>query len=113
MYENLATITIELGDSFSYIRVAGEIDRSNADQLEQRLNESVRTGVPRIADLSAVTFLDSAGARALQLSGQRAPLRLVIPETTPIYRAVMLTGIGELMPILGSVSEAEQYRTEH
>jgi anti-anti-sigma factor len=103
----LLTINVELADDFTYIHARGEIDRANAQQFEQRLNEAVRTAVPRIIDLGEVTYIDSAGLRALQLSAQRGTSYLVLPRDARIYRTVMIAGINELIPIVESVADAK------
>ena len=103
----LLTINVELADDFTYIHARGEIDRANAEQFEQRLNEAVRSAVPRIVDLADVTYIDSAGLRALQLSGQRGTMRIVLPADARIYRTVMIAGINELMPIVETVDDAK------
>lgn len=47
-------------------RVAGEVDVTNADQLEAHLLRAYRDrGAPLVVDLSAVTFMDLAGVDAL------------------------------------------------
>ena len=109
--DDLLSLNVDLADGFTYIHAAGELDRSNADRFERRLDQLVRTAIPRILDLSELTYVDSAGLRAISLSAQRAPMRLVIPETARIRRTVAISGIGELVAIFGSVVEAEQGAT--
>ena len=103
----LLTINVELADDFTYVHVCGEIDRGQREQFEQRLNEAVRTAVPRIVDLGEVTYIDSAGLRSLQLSAQRGALRVVLPSDARIYRTMMVAGINELMPIVETVADVK------
>lgn len=49
-------------DGVRVLRAHGEIDLVAVDQLPE-LSQLVRAGTPVVLDLSAVTFLDSAGLR--------------------------------------------------
>lgn len=49
-------------DGVRLLRAHGEIDLVAVEQLPE-LSELVRAGAPVVLDLSAVTFLDSAGVR--------------------------------------------------
>jgi anti-sigma B factor antagonist len=101
-------ITVDVDDDSVLVSVRGEIDRANAHELEQRLNDATRASVPRIVDLTEVTFIDSGGLRALQMSAQRAPLRIVLPEGARIARTLKIAGIHELIPIFATVAEAKE-----
>jgi anti-anti-sigma factor len=105
--DDLLTLTIELADDYTYVRASGEIDRSNAGLFERRINELVRTGVTRIVDFTDVTYIDSAGLRALALTAQRGALRLVVPPGARVYRTIMVTGLGDLVTIVGAVDDAD------
>lgn len=76
MSENEAQLTLDLADRDDggvVITVAGEIDSSNCDRLQELLREQGAAGgaVAVDVDLSGVTFIDSSGLRAL-LVGQQA-----------------------------------------
>jgi len=43
----------------------GELDMATADDLSQLLRAATANGEPVVLDLSAVTFMDSSGLRAL------------------------------------------------
>ena len=63
--------------------LTGEVDLSNAVSLEERIAAAAGDGVPLVVDLTAVTFIDSAGVRLLDhLVAARQPglaIRVVAP----------------------------------
>jgi anti-sigma B factor antagonist len=76
-----------VGDA-DLVRLAGEIDLANAPTVGRAIvNHLTRSGAVLI-DLTAVTFLDSAGVRLLDalvgdLDMQHRPIRFVVGETGP------------------------------
>jgi anti-sigma B factor antagonist len=93
--------------------MTGEIDLANADTGEERLVAGVPSEADSLVlDLSAVTYLDSAGIRLIlgvneRLHLRRQELRLVVPATAPIQRLIEITRLGLQVPIFATVSEAE------
>jgi len=68
-------------------------------------------GTVRILDLSAVTYLDSAGIRLIlgvneRLALRRQQLRLVVPPGAPIQRLIEITRLGVQVPIFASATDA-------
>ena len=100
-------ISIDVGDGVVVVHVHGEIDRANAHRLEQGLNDATRESVPRVVDLTGVTFIDSAGLRALQMSAQRGPVRIVLPEGARIARTLKIAGTHEVIPIFATLADAK------
>ena len=70
----MATQETHIVDDVCVVALAGEIDMSTADDVEQWLAEAIRaTSLKRMhADLSSVEFLDSSGLRALLRSKEAA-----------------------------------------
>jgi anti-anti-sigma factor len=95
----LATVDAEQRGSDLVLRIAGEIDISNARELSSAIEEAVPNGTPSVVvDLSHVTYLDSAGVKLLmqladRLRLRRRELRLVVPEDAPIRAVLELTGL--------------------
>ena len=95
----LASIQAERRGSDLLVRIAGEIDISNAREVSSALEEAVPNGTPAIVvDLSQVTYLDSAGVKLLmhladRLRLRRRELRLVVPDDAPIRAVLELTGL--------------------
>lgn len=87
-----------------------EVDSSNADQLRDTLTGAVRDHSIVVVDMSANTFCDSSGIRALVLGMQEAKvadcdLRIVMggPSVRRIFR---LTGVDQVLKIFESLDEA-------
>jgi anti-sigma B factor antagonist len=91
---------IELGDDGPdrVVRVSGEIDISNALEVERRLLE-LANGADFVLDPSRLSYLDSAGVRLLFHLAEAAPsrLRLVLGESSPLGRVLELAGAGGLL----------------
>jgi anti-anti-sigma factor len=62
-------IEVDHVDGTAVLRATGEIDLANADELKQALVGTSTPGV--VLDLNGVSYLDSAGIRAI-LTGARA-----------------------------------------
>jgi anti-anti-sigma factor len=93
--------------------VSGEIDLSNAAALEGEILRHASDAGAVALDLSALTFMDSAGvallqrlARAIRERGRS--LRLVAPGASPVGRLVTLTRLEALIPRDESLDDALQ-----
>jgi anti-anti-sigma factor len=81
------------------ITVAGDLDALNAGDLHQAVNDVLRRQQPQHIeiDLRRVTFLDSAGIRALLLCHHDAhgvDCRLTLTGPQPMaYRVLQITGL--------------------
>jgi|tagenome__1003787_1003787.scaffolds.fasta_scaffold19594931_2 anti-sigma B factor antagonist len=85
------------------VRVAGELDLSTAARLCRAIDAAVAAAPPRprvVIDLTALTFCDSTGLRALvgavrevEIRGGRAALA-VAPDSM-LDRLLLLTGLDE------------------
>ena len=93
-------------------RVHGEVDASNAAAVGTRLrallgNESFGL----IVDLTATTYIDSAGINMLFVLGdelrmRQQALRLVVDPATPIARMVAITGLDRAYPAHATIDAA-------
>lgn len=89
----------------------GEIDLTNAEYLRDALLAALNAGATGlVADLTAATFLDSAGVTALVRASRRASvsgaaLRLAV-TAAPVLRVLDLVGLGQLVPVYPTVAEA-------
>lgn len=93
------------------VSAAGEIDLTNAEYLRDALLSTLNAGAAGlVVDLTAATFLDSAGVTALvrasrRASANEAALRLAV--TAPaVLRVIELVGLNQLVPVYPSVAEA-------
>ncbi|SEH03127.1 stage II sporulation protein AA (anti-sigma F factor antagonist) [Nonomuraea solani] len=92
------------------VSVVGEVDHSNADQLESYVSRTCRPGEPVVLDLGGLTFLDSRGLHALlrlhaAMRQQEATLYLAAVQDVPA-RVLQITGIWDAMNIHSSVEGA-------
>jgi anti-sigma B factor antagonist len=90
-------VTVESGADAVIVHVRGDLDMSNAAVLTEALTEAGAVGAPVIADLTAVTFIDSsalsalvASARALSEAGNRLTLG---PRSLVVERVLEITGL--------------------
>jgi anti-anti-sigma factor len=108
----LAQIDIRNDDNAIVVSVVGEVDISNAADIGSMLEGSVpQRALGLILDLSRATYIDSAGVHLLfrlggRLTRRRQQLRVVVPDTTPVYKIVNLAGLGWTVPQDRSVDEA-------
>lgn len=100
-------------DGVLVIAVAGEVDLGNVSTLHNVIAAGIdRThGEPCILDLTAVTFLGSAGLKALVESTAHAearqePLRIVVDANRPVIRPIEVTGLDDVLRLYHSVEEA-------
>jgi anti-anti-sigma factor len=79
--------------------VSGELDAVNADELRSAVADVLRRHRPERVDIDmhGVTFLDSAGIRALllcQAEAQRVDCRITLSRPRPgVYRVLEVTGL--------------------
>jgi anti-sigma B factor antagonist len=77
------------------VRLAGEIDMSNAPAIGVQVARQTAASSAVLIDLTAVSFLDSAGVRLLDtlvgaLGERRTPVRLVVPATGAVRLALTM-----------------------
>lgn len=91
-------------------RTAGELDALGAPVLRECLDQRIFPDHDFVLDLDEVTFLGSAGMRALMDTGSKA-LRLglrwaLVGNRRPVSRPLWATGLAAQLPVQPSVSEA-------
>ncbi len=93
------------------VTAAGEVDLTNAEGLRDALLSALNAGaLGLVADLTATTFIDSAGVAALVRASRRADatgatVRLAV--TAPaVLRVLNLVGIDQLIEVHPSVTAA-------
>ncbi|GGQ80448.1 STAS domain-containing protein [Couchioplanes azureus] len=83
-----------LGDA-AVVRLAGEIDLANAPELTREIVRHTGRAGAVLIDLTAVSFLDSAGVRLLDtvvgdMDHAGTPIRLVVGESGPVRMTLQL-----------------------
>jgi anti-anti-sigma factor len=100
------------------VTATGEVDLTNAESLRDALLSALNAGaLGLVVDMTATTFLDSAGVTALVRASRRASateaaLRLAV-TAAPVLRVLNLVGIDQLIEIYSSVSDAVASLPEH
>ena len=107
----LLTIDVTGDSAAARLTVAGEIDSSSAPALRTRLDEVLDKGAAELTlDLTAVTFLDSAGLCVLAAAHRRslrADVRLrVLASTRAVIRPMQITGLYDLLHVATEESGA-------
>jgi anti-anti-sigma factor len=108
----LARIQDEWHDEIPVARLQGEIDASNVKEVGDRLRNLLSNrSVAMVIDLSATTYLDSAGinllfALAEELRGRQQRLALVVAAGSPISRMVSLTGLDQTLAVRPTLPDA-------
>ena len=93
-------------------RVEGEIDASNATMIGIRLRALVANrAFGLVVDLTATTYIDSAGINMLfvlgdELRTRQQQLHLVVGPATPIARMLAITGLDRTYPAHASLEDA-------
>jgi anti-anti-sigma factor len=108
----LATIRREGDEDVIVVRVAGEIDMSNAANVADEIMTQVSNeAVGLVVDLTDVSYLDSAGIRMLMELAKRLGwrgqiLRIVAPSGSRSRHVLSITSADTLLVFAGSREEA-------
>lgn len=113
----LADVERDLRDDILFVKLSGEIDMSNADQLRRGLaSMTPNNALGLVLDLADVDYLDSAGIHlvyrlreSLRTRGQ--DLKLVIPADSVVNDTLRLAGVERGKDIVDSVDAARQALT--
>ncbi|MGW5051466.1 anti-sigma factor antagonist [Actinokineospora sp. NPDC004072] len=100
-------------DGILVVEVTGEIDLESAPAVHAAVLAAIdhTAGEPCILDLTAVTFLSSAGLTALldattHAEKRREPLRIVVDSNRPVIRPIEITGLDGVLKLYHTVDEA-------
>jgi anti-sigma B factor antagonist len=91
------------------VTVAGEVDIATVARLRERLSALAVSGVPLVADLDQVSFIDATGLGALagaarEAAAQGVSLYVVCdrPQTRRLFR---VTGLDREIPLARDLAE--------
>lgn len=98
---------------FTLATIRGEIDHSNAENIDLQLNDASQQCADLIVDLSAVTYIDSQGARILQHLANRHTygllrLTLLSPPNSIARKLLSITAIDQTVPVIDSLDGAKR-----
>jgi len=90
------------------IRASGELDRSTADRLSSALAAARADGVTALLDLSAVSFIDSAGLRVLLHAARAVDAHdwacFIVRASSAVWRLIELSGTRSQLPLVAPPS---------
>jgi anti-anti-sigma factor len=91
-------------DGTTTIALTGEIDAHTVSTAQQSLLDAITVSGDVHLDLRAVTFIDSAGLRMIQvvaahILGTRRHVTLIAPPDTPARRLLEITGLTDVVPV--------------
>jgi anti-anti-sigma factor len=87
-------------DGTPVVKLCGEIDISNANELGAELERIVGTGTRRlVVDMSALEFMDSSGIAMLLHAAARVDSISVRKPSTVVRRIIEATGLEATLPI--------------
>jgi stage II sporulation protein AA (anti-sigma F factor antagonist) len=109
---NLARIEYEHHGRALVVRIEGEIDLSNAEQIRTDVSEAVPHDAVGVAlDLTATRYLDSSGIRFLfdlaqRLHARRQQLVLIVNDEALVRRVILLTKLDDAVPLHETLENA-------
>jgi anti-sigma B factor antagonist len=111
----LLRVTIEPLEDACLIRVSGELDLSTADRLSSALDAARADGVTTLLDLSAVSFIDSAGLRVLLRAARAVDAHhwacFIVRVSGVVWRLVEVSGTTSRLPLVAPSESPERIAT--
>jgi anti-sigma B factor antagonist len=103
------TIRTRREPGYVVVTVVGEVDIATVARLRERLSAVAVAGVPLVADLDQVSFIDATGLGALagaarEAAAQGTSMYVVCarPQTRRLFR---VTGLDRQMPLARDLAE--------
>ena len=104
---DLCTIETRQTDSYTILRIIGEVDASNAASIDQELRAiaaAARNVI--VVDLNDLEYIDSAGIAALERVVRDINCRIVIAEDATVYQTLNIVRFNSGQPLYGSLADA-------
>ena len=108
----LAEIGIERHGGTVVGRLAGEVDMTNAARVREQLLDAVpNDALALVVHLGDCRYLDSAAIEVIfdlsrRLQRRRQELRLVVPDSSPLGRVLVVTDVNSVAPVHSSLEAA-------
>jgi anti-sigma B factor antagonist len=108
----LAEIAVERHGGTVLAHLSGEVDMTNAARVREQLLEAVPNDVlALVIDLEDCRYLDSAAIEVVfdlsrRLQRRRQELRLVVPDSSPLGRVLVLTDVNSVAPVYSTLESA-------
>ena len=110
-----ARMTLEGDGEVLTARITGEIDLSNASELEETIVDAVpNTALGMVVDLSGVEYVDSAGVRMLvhlveRFRWRQQVMRAAAPDGSRVRGVLSMAGADGVIPVDAAVTEAREW----
>ena len=83
------------------VRAAGDIDLTNVGQFQAALDQAAATSSAITADMTAVTYCDSAAIRALFIAARQARLTIQVSTAGPINETLLkVSGLDQIATVV-------------
>jgi anti-sigma B factor antagonist len=83
------------------VRAAGDIDLTNVGQFQAGLDQAAATSSAITADMTAVTYCDSAAIRALFIAARQARLTIQVSTAGPINGTLLrVSGLDQIATVV-------------
>jgi anti-anti-sigma factor len=104
MSDELLSTEIERSNDRLIVRLSGEIDLSNAHELQRQLEDALRGSPRSVIDLTEIVYLDSQGLRLIKrlvdkAGREGAQLQVVAPPDTFPRRVLELAQMSDYIEI--------------
>jgi anti-sigma B factor antagonist len=94
------------------VTIAGEVDIATVARLRARLSALVAPGIPLVADLDQVSFIDATGLGALAGAAREAAAQgvsmYVVCDRAQTRRLFRVTGLDRQIPLARDLAEVLQ-----
>lgn len=107
----MSAYDLEIGDDAAGVIVAslaGELDLTNAGELEERLDSAAASEAVLVIDLNRVVFIDSAALHVLFKLAKRQPkdhLVLLMEPTAAVSRTLEIVRMKDAVGIVASLDK--------
>ena len=88
------------GQRSTVVRAAGDIDLISAPQLQAALLEAAAISAEITADMTAVTYCDSAAIHALINVARDNRLTILVPEDGPITTMLKIVSLDQIATVI-------------
>ena len=83
------------------VRAVGDIDLTNAGQFQAVLDQAAAVSSTFTADMTAVTYCDSAAVRALLIAARQAGLTIQVSTAGPITETLLkVSGLDQVATVV-------------
>jgi len=111
---DLSVVEVDARDGVPIVRVSGEIDLSNADEVLTSIESAAVGNAPGlVVDLRELVYLDSAGVRLLfqasrSVASSGGRLVVLVAPDSPARRVLEIADAASVFPLVDSEEAAIQ-----